>query len=57
MIDFTNLNDVYHLAMIFVGVWGVVLSTILAVNTLKKKNSTPASGARKNGSKQRKFRR
>lgn len=28
VIDFTNLNDVYHLAMIIVGVGALVLATV-----------------------------
>lgn len=39
MVDFTNLNDVYHIAMIVVGVYGVMLSTVVAVNSIRKMNA------------------
>ena len=36
MIDFTNLNDVYHLAMIIVGVGMLVLAFFTLIRAIKK---------------------
>ena len=36
-IDFTNLNDVYHLTMIIVGMGGLIIAGILLFRTKKRK--------------------
>lgn len=36
MIDFTNLNDIYHLAMIMAGLYLMIILTIFIVSYYKK---------------------
>jgi len=36
-LDLSNLNDIYHLAMIICGLWLVIFVTIIGYKLLKKR--------------------
>ena len=46
-IDYTNLNDVYHLSMIIIGFGGLILGWITLVRNIKKEKRTSSAFQRK----------
>ena len=41
-IDYTNLNDVYHLSMIIIGFGGLILGWVTLVRDIKRKRQAKA---------------
>ena len=55
-----SLNDAYHIVMMVVGIFGVILSTVLAVWTIytgsRKLKNAPTNGVEKKATSMKKIR-